>query len=647
MKIENKINRVEIKESNLVGFPAVESFLNPELAVKMWPEKITANPKYFEQIKFRRDLDRYVSDVIDGLPNSDVSLKTAVTENFVTKKQAELVFNSLSDLLESNTGYDRLILYLPFEILPDKKWQPSEELNQAANRFRRSFMTVWKRMLLIHDVRANFVDGDVLESDKTNNNLSWVVKAAHLIPKLIEKDFLNLDNVFKIISDNKDEILRQSVADTLPVLADMGFIVEETIQNMKKSEDRLIRNMANIIEMNITQNIPITNRVPENITLSDIQHDLENKFEKIDSDDYSDITVNRKKWLLQEKKRDLIENWAENISKSILNHNLTPEEISNFQKADAKPESQQALVEGIRKAIELLALDDIKQALEIYNQFENILRTIWDNNEPSTRETLSKTYRRLKHLNICKKELLQDLNISEPKLAGPFSQNLESMETELDEIRNIVKNIESDPELSRLIFPAVQVFGSRLKGYGGINSDIDLAIFVRPGVDFEKRTRLQDLLKKTFVIKNVGEIVEFWLDENEGELLIRDFPIDDVTLGGSYWTHVLFGAIWEGNNNIIYELRKKLLTPYLFKTDKKIFEQDAHKFYLEELERDNLQYRLMHKGYEKMRPPSSGIHTPHSDNIDGESVFWDSGYRQIASKLFIRRVFLPEISETK
>jgi len=85
------------------------------------------------------------------------------------------------------------------------------------------------------------------------------------------------------------------------------------------------------------------------------------------------------------------------------------------------------------------------------------------------------------------------------------------------------------------------------------------------------------------------------------------------------------------------------LAPYLRETDKKIMNREARGLYLEEMERDILQYRLMHKGYERFFPPAGGLHSAHADKVDGESMFWDSGYRQLATKLFASRVFLPKI----
>jgi hypothetical protein len=60
------------------------------------------------------------------------------------------------------------------------------------------------------------------------------------------------------------------------------------------------------------------------------------------------------------------------------------------------------------------------------------------------------------------------------------------------------------------------------------------------------------------------------------------------------------------------------------------------------MERDTLLYRLMHKGYEQFFPRFGGDED-YANRVDGESMFWDSGYRWLATRLFVNRVFLPII----
>ena len=140
-----------------------------------------------------------------------------------------------------------------------------------------------------------------------------------------------------------------------------------------------------------------------------------------------------------------------------------------------------------------------------------------------------------------------------------------------------------------------------------------------------------------------GFSVEFWLDEHGDSLAVRDLEGRDSHQGGSTWTHVLFGAAWCGNVATVKELHKRLLVPYFYKSGVDTGGRDIRSDYLEEMERDALQYRLMHKGYARFFPERGGIHTPHGDAIDQDSVFWDSGYRRTATRLFASRVFLPRL----
>jgi hypothetical protein len=59
---------------------------------------------------------------------------------------------------------------------------------------------------------------------------------------------------------------------------------------------------------------------------------------------------------------------------------------------------------------------------------------------------------------------------------------------------------------------------------------------------------------------------------------------------------------------------------------------------------DNLQYRLMHKGYDIFKPSKRIAGSEHSALIDWNSAFWDEGYRRIATLGFLSKVFLPDLS---
>ena len=90
-------------------------------------------------------------------------------------------------------------------------------------------------------------------------------------------------------------------------------------------------------------------------------------------------------------------------------------------------------------------------------------------------------------------------------------------------------------------------------------------------------------------------------------------------------------------------LHKRLLCSYFTAPKTTIEGRPTYTRWLEEMERDSLQYRLLHKGFERYFPIQSPMNTVHGHAIDGQSAFYDSRYRRIATELFIRRVFLPQL----
>ena len=110
------------------------------------------------------------------------------------------------------------------------------------------------------------------------------------------------------------------------------------------------------------------------------------------------------------------------------------------------------------------------------------------------------------------------------------------------------------------------------------------------------------------------------------------------------WMYVLFGALWFGEKESIRLLHRQLLCTYFTPPHTTLDGKPTYERWLEEMERDSLQYRLLHKGFERFYPIQSPMDTLHGNVIDGQSAFYDTRYRRIATELFIRRVFLPRLN---
>lgn len=176
----------------ITAAPGVELLLDIEHAKDIWPKEIAEDKTFLEQVESRRELNRRLDTVLSALPHPDVTLEQAISTGKLKEDQVADLYESLSGLLASDSEYQRVLLYLPFEFLPSVGWKPtSDRFKKAAEDFRTAYMSAWENLLVIHDVRANFVDGDVLEVEKREGDLPRVVKAAHLIPKLVEAGFFD------------------------------------------------------------------------------------------------------------------------------------------------------------------------------------------------------------------------------------------------------------------------------------------------------------------------------------------------------------------------------------------------------------------------------------------------------------------------
>lgn len=621
------------KESGIITVPAVESLLDPQMATETWPEEVTTNKAFIEQTEKRRKIIATLDEVIGWMPHPLQTVEEAIESGQVNETLAESLYHSLSNLLEDE-DYRRLLLYLPFEYIPQKSWHPSGEfLQQAIDRFRSVYLSAWRELLTTEDVRANFVDGDVIEIEERGDDLPRVVKAAHLSPFLIQKGLIGMSEVISLLEGSQDQTLRNSIADAIPVAADLGLVTEEDIKRMQASNDEMLKNLAQTINAEKSATTSMEESTKENIDFSLIQRELAESDIRSEAQIPDNISENRRKWLqgtLLQKKIDKTSNL---ISQAIQNNSFFLTNAAEFINNDVGDEPRVVLAEGIRKAIESMAANNVEKARELYENYAEILDTIFASDDSITRQHSARILRRLFGLGIVSADKLEQYGVTVPKLDRPVSENIGQMSPELQQIgTEFIANLET--RAPSIVYPLALIYGSRLMGYGEEGSDLDRAIFIKPGTPIQKGQEIRDL---------APDSIEFWLEEDDDQYRIHDFPTATNQYGASYWTHLLFGGLWVGDKQAVRELQQKLLTPYLYETDEQIYGLNARRVWLEQMEIGALQFRLMHKGYKRFMPSFGGVDTPNADKIDGQSAFWDSGYRRTATRLFARRVFLPKL----
>lgn len=579
MKNEFSLPKERREQPSLASFPAGELLLLSDATKNIWPNSVTEDPEFLHQQTSRNSAREHLDTILSRLPRPEISFEDALAQGLVTEDHVADLYISLEELLKEGSEYQRILLYLPFEfLLPSSTSFTTDRLRDEAPRFQRMFMDAWWKLLDVHDVRANFVDGDVLEVEKRTGDLPRVVKVAHLIPTLIEKGWLSPEDIETLVEENDDETLIQSIADVFPVSSSHLSFDHEASSNEEQE---------------------------------------------------STMTKKREAWLKKEEERKTLILASTATADAIITGTFSKEDTTRFTSPETPLFIQQAFVGGLRIAIEQLARNDEVKTQNLFNDFAPLLLDLWHHRIPSLHDELSKTFFHLHSLHLVSDDELRKLGLTVPAISGPFSSNLPRMENEIHDITSFTHLIEADPFLSSRVFPAMLVFGSRLKGYGSPTADLDIAVFIKPGTSFDEKEAIRAALKTIVKHKHIeGDAVEFWLEESENTLRVRSPQTFDATIGEDSWTHILFGAAWAGNEKTITELRTKLLVPYFF-------DATHRRTFLEEMERDVLQYRLLHKGYEKFFP----VTTP--------DVFFDPGYRQTATKLFLSNVFLPKLKPYK
>lgn len=569
--------------------------------------KLAKNQEFINQLTDRKSLNDALNLVMKALPRPDMSLQEAILLGCLVESQVADLYSWLSDLLEKQPEYRRLILYLPFEFLPNIEWLPeSFELQKEINRFRAAYLSAWYKLLAVQDVRANFVDGDVLEIESRTGDLPRVVKAMHLLPKLIAVNLISLADVYDLLEINDNEIFYQSVNDAIDALP--------------------------------TKDTPIKESKVKQIDLATVEAIITQSLNNIAAEKYFGITSSREQWLKETKKQKLVENIGADICLAIVTNNFGINLAWQFTQASNF--GRQAMIIGIRQAIEMVVKNNQISAQELYDQYAGLLIEFWSIGNTAVINELSKTFQHLYQLGIISEEIFTSFNLNIPKLSGPFSDNLSAMKNDIDYLQTVALAISTDQGLSQYLYPVILVFGSRLKGYGHANSDIDVAVFIKPKTSINNLENIQKLLVEIFDHNKIqGKVFQFWLESDGADLRVRDLNSPNSLIGESHCTYLLFGAVWLGDQVIISQLREQLIVPYFYNQNKELL-----RLYLESLERDILQYRLMHKGYQQFFPAVSDLET---NSIDGQSYFWDSGYRQLAIKLFSQMVFIPQISQIK
>jgi len=553
-------------------------------------------------------------------------------------------YNLLCDFIVEENYNQRLLLYLPFELIPDYYWEhPSPELSEAINRFRRLYRKSWRQLLSEHDYRANFVDGDILEPEIRCGKLSLVAKAAHLAPILVPKGLVSIEKIFSLIENSTDAVLKNSLMDSLLVINNLKLLTAVHLDYMQKSEEHSLHNLAIIIkdDNKIIKDEPVSlksNPLPKLIST------LKTELAELNYHHHPGASLARIKWEKEVKREKVIEKYADTIVTIVFaDYHLT----DYLQRLTLNSDEQVAILLGIcsfNKLLLQLAAADLSSAQDLMQNLEPQLNYLWQKGNRNFKKPLEKLWLHCESAGIISGNTLTALGIKKPSFDSQFNLNQDEFIKETPVLSQAITAINSDSTLSTWFYPVFTIYGSKIKGYGSKHADLDIAVFIKPGTPFSERPQIQSCLQELFQSDDrIGRVLEFWLIKDGFGLWIKDWTDYDRSLGNSTFAHVFFNGVYFGKKENINFFYEKLMISFLHFPSKDLVSQDVRTTWLQEIERDLLQYRLMHKGYAQARPKISLSKIEHTSEIDADSSFWEAGYRQVASKLFVSKVFLPQL----
>ena len=609
----------------LVSKPPVESFFDPEQATAVWPKHITARPDFRAQTQAQQAILHSVQTIFANLPIG-TTLAEGLAKGLVTEVSASNLLNRLSQYLKADRAYERIIFYLPFELTSPIASQTAA-LNLASKRFQKAYRVAWESQARQYDVRANFVDGDVLEVEKRNGDLLRVVKATHLIPGLIQSAHLTFKEVVTYAIASSDRLFKNGILEACAMMRSVRLVTESDLERLRRSRDPQLERGY----YQLPQPTPAAAHVRV-VPTADVEAALCEDVNQAMRLENARATPNRLRWLRQRAHDRAITAAARRLSSSLIRGAPLP----NPEMLDQ--DTKQSYVEAIR--LSMLQKNQLGKKYRAW--LTAVARTPWCTD--AVYDAITKVYRHAYTAGILEEKVALAHRIQIPMLQGPFSKNLDNFAPSVAEFREMVAQISSDAYLATRVYPVAILFGSQLKGYGADNSDADVAVFIKPGTTAGDPSEIASRLRGIFAHERIGgSAIMFWLDRRDGSLVVRENTETTGMPPLNSWTHVLMGGAWIGDETCITTLQHELLVPYLFNPTITLDGKPIRERWLEEMERDSILYRLLHKGFERYYPICSPLDTAHSSAVDGTSAFYDPTFRRIATLLFLTRVFFPKL----
>lgn len=637
-----KSEEKETREKSAVRIwrpPSVELFY-AGLGSPNIDSELMYNAQLLEEAQERRMLHENFTTLFSQMADCHMELDEAIASGIVHSSNVESLYDQLHKFMKGDENNDRILLYLPTQFLPDMR----DEVNQSSSlldvkaTLAETIFTSWIRLLYESEVRASFIDGDVLEDGM--GTPERIRKAAHLMPFLLEKKILFPEDIMAVINMSEDPELNRSLAEGIVASFDRDVFSSDEWENLLSSKCQV-----NINELLEKKRGNEDFEEGEGKGFEEYVDELSQVIAAIDQeykDNPQNVSKERIAWEKGVRKDKAIDRYVTKVVDAFIDGRVNIHEVAE-QLPQLRDDYARILL--VRGLFRYGMSEEIAMSSEELEQFlEKPLMSVKDS--VNIRDDIVTGLSHLKGKGQISDKLLDEFGINIPDFSSPFPFTLDDLKNkELEHVSNFVQGIANDPVLSQRLFPAAVVFGSRMKGYAAENSDSDSAIFVRPTTTFSERDEVMERMKILAEKFGLSKVLEFWVTEKEGVYGYKPVHIADRKLVDANQIHFLLGGAWVGEGEEVKTLMRDTVEHYLQLRGHGRDHEAYRLQLLGQLELDIIQYRLMHKGYRKYFPNEREEGTPHASAIDWESDYWDPGFRRVATQLFLSRVFLPDLSQ--
>lgn len=556
------------------------------------------------EAQIRRDLSAQAANIFDRVPDVHLDLSQAVDQKLISVDEVSQFYSDLSDFISSDSNHSRLILYLPFQLLPQ-----AGNLTSSQHKFVQSYQNAWIQLLFESDIRSDFVDGDILEPGL--GDLPRVRKAAHLVPELLKKGITNTELIQEIIDiNNQDEELKSSLSEGLSVNNTVTLVKDNSTFDLTTFTDRLSQ---------IDKKYSPTSG---NISSQSIVQKYNPKFLPD-----SKISPERALWEKSIKREEV-------INQAVL------------QIVDLKTIDLLFTIDSTDSAYKILGLKSIFNQNHLIPNFDSLIKKHWHDGDNQIKNTIVTGLSCWYKNKIISQDYLDSFGVKIPDLSSPFPVNLDHLiSVDFKNLSQAIDKIKNNSELSEYLYPVFLTFGSKVKGYSKLDSDQDIAVIFKPHTAIEKRDSLLKLIKDIPELKDIDKFSEIWTTQKDNQISFRSFSQVEWGIITPQEVHCILGAVWVGDSSQFQKIRHDFFQQYLDLSRFDSQKDQIRSYFLRQLENDFLQCRLMHKGYHSFYPNQISADFFDQKSIDGQSAFWDPGFRRVATQLFLSRVFLPDLSK--